>query len=280
MTLGLRRAEHWARLTTDSQYREVERLLKLPRNQAGTTRLLGPQLFFVDGRSCALQHRVIFENQIYAMHSEHKSPRIIDAGANIGMATLYLKQLFPSAKIDTFEADPNIVEVLQKNIDSFGLHDVAVHHAAVSDKTGTVQFVSSGPDSGYVSKSANQASVAVPAVRLSDWLGEPIDFLKLDIEGAECDVILDCLSHLKNVSGIFVEYHSFAGEPQRLPEMLANLQDAGFRIFVQTDYCPPCPLLDPASDLSMDLRLNVFGTQLEGNSARSRGASFEASHAS
>jgi FkbM family methyltransferase len=215
-------------------------------------------MFFVDGRSCALQHRVIFEHRIYAMLCDHANPRTIDAGANIGMAALFFRRLFPSAKIDAFEADPGIVQVLRQNVDSFGLHDVEVHHAAVSDKTGTVQFVSTGLDSRYVSKLANQASMAVPAVRLRDWLDEPIDFLKLDIEGAECDVIIGCLSHLKNVSRIFVEYHSLAAERQQLPEMLANPRDAGFRIFIQTDYCAPCPLLDPASYSAMDLRLNVF----------------------
>jgi precorrin-6B methylase 2 len=227
----------------------VDRLLKLPRKQVGTTRLLGPEMFFVDGRSCALQHLVIFENGIYSMRPDRTNPRIIDAGANIGMATLYLKQLFPSAKIEAFEADPDIVKVLKKNIASFDLHDVTVHHAAASDK-------------------------AVRAVRLRDWLHDPVDFLKLDVEGAECDIIADCESLLKNVSQIFVEYHSLAAEEQRLPEMLATLRNTGFRIFVQTDYCAPSPLLDPVCDNSMDLRLTIFGTQRARlNSVTSRGAS-------
>ena len=279
MTMGLRRIERWVRLATNGHYREVDRLLKLPRKQAGTTRLLGPELFFVDGRSCALQHHVIFERGIYAMRRDHTSPRIIDAGANIGMATLYFKRLFPSAKIDAFEADPGIVQALRKNVASFDLHDVEVHHAAVSDKTGTVEFVSTGLDGGYVSKSDNQASVTVRAVRLRDWLDDPIDFLKLDIEGSECDIITDSQAHLKKVSQIFVEYHSLAAERQVLPEMLAALRNAGFRIFVQTEYCAPRPLLDPACDNSMDLRLNIFGTKVESlGSAMPRDAYFKGSH--
>ncbi len=261
MAIGVRRIKHWMRLATDIHYREFDRLLTLPRKQAGITRLLGPEMFFVDGRSCALQYRHIFEHRCYALQLDSTAPYMLDAGANIGMATLYFKQLFPSAKIDAFEADPGIVEVLRKNVTSFHLRDVKVHHAAVSDKVGDLQFVSTGLDNGYVSRVPNEQTVTVPSVRLRDWLQEPVDFLKLDVEGTECDIIADLRPQLKNVSRIFVDYHSMVAQRQRLPEMLTCLQEAGFRIFIQTDFCPSSPLLDPVSDGPMDMRLDIFGTR-------------------
>jgi len=259
--MAFRRIRHWIRLGIDAHYREIDRLLKLPRRQRGVTRLLGHPMYFIDGRSCALQHRVIFEHGIYALQSGNSVPRILDVGANIGMATVYLKRRFPSARIDAFEADPDIVQVLRQNIALFNLKDVEVHHAAASDKAGSLLFISTGADGGHLSRSAGEG-VAVPAVRLRDWLSEPVDFLKLDVEGAETAIISDCKGRLRNVSKLFVEYHSFANEEQRLPELLEILRDAGFRLFIQTDYCSQSPLDDPVCDGPMDLRLNIFATRL------------------
>jgi len=260
MAIGPRTIRHWALLATDSHYREMDRLLKLPRHTPGMTRLLGAELRFVDGRACALQYRAIFENHSYAAKLHSAAPRIIDAGANIGLATIYFKKAFPRARIDAFEADPRIAEVLRTNVASFDLDDVTVHHAAVSDRTSNLQFVSSGADGGHVARATEQEkTVSVPAVRLRDWLEEPIDLLKMDVEGSESDIIADCRLQLRNVSRLFVEYHSFINERQRLAELFGILGDAGFTTFVQTTYCPPSPLLDPGWGMQLD----IFCTRLD-----------------
>jgi FkbM family methyltransferase len=252
----IRRLKHFASLATDAEYREFHRLLELPRKQPGVTSLLGPELSFVDGRSCALQHLVMFKNNFYAMTSAVDNPRILDAGANIGMASLYFKRMFPKARISAFEADPIIAGVLQKNLSKFGYSDVAVHTVAVSDCTTTMKFSANGSDGGRL---GDGGEISVPVVRMRDWLDGPIDLLKLDIEGEEFKVILDCKDRLENVSKVFVEYHSFESQPQRLPEILTILRDASFRLYVQTDFCPPTPLKDQTDDGGMDLRLNIFG---------------------
>ena len=252
---------HLAKLASDVRYRETTRLLSFPRKQAGTTRLLGPELSFVDGRSCALQYHVMFEKGLYATGIKREAPRIIDAGANIGMATIYFKRLFPDARVITFEADPKIASVLRKNVASFKLQNVEINQAAVTDKEGNLVFVADGADGGHLSPSDDAIGERVSVVRLRDWLEEPTDLLKLDVEGSEVDIIFDCSDHLKNVSKIFVEYHSFARKEEVLPEFLLALRSAGFRIFIQTDYCAPSPLLDQRCDGSMDLRLNIFGVR-------------------
>jgi methyltransferase FkbM-like protein len=229
------RLKHLGKLATDAGYREFHRLLALPRKRPGTTHLLGPPLSFVDGRSCALQHLVIFQHGLYAMSSTVESPRILDAGANIGMATLYLKNLI-----------------------AFGHRDVDLYRVAVSDHAGTKNF---SPDNSDGGRFAVDGEKVVSVVRLRDWLDERVDLLKIDIEGAEFDVILDCRDRLKNVSRLFVEYHSFTSKPQRLPELLTILRDAGYRLYVQTDFCAPSPLKDAFSDNEMDLRLNIFGVR-------------------
>jgi FkbM family methyltransferase len=260
---------HHAKTLFDSKYREINRLLRLPRKQFGTTNLLGPELSFVDGRTCALQYKVIFESHIYAMNRRNPAPRILDVGANIGMATIYFKKCFADARIDAFEADPQITNILRRNVDAFDLTNVTIHNVAASNKIAELEFVSDGSDGGRLIDSEELATstmesaprFSVPAVRLKDWLSEPIDLLKIDIEGAEYDVIADCKDDLRLVRQIFVEYHSFSSRPQVIPEFLGMLRDAGFRLYVQTDYCAPSPLKEPLCDGEMDLRLNIFATQ-------------------
>jgi FkbM family methyltransferase len=254
---------HWGKIVLDSDYRETNRLLNMPRRKAGVTSLLGRQLEFVDGRSCALQYQVIFKNGIYAMKSSIENPRILDAGANIGVASLYFKSAFPKARICAFEADPEIADVLQRNLRAFCHNDVEVHCAGVSNLKSEMKFITDGSDGGRLVTMSDDsaAGLSVPVVRLRDWLIEPVDLLKLDIEGAEFDVVVDCEDRLDNVSNIFVEYHSFSSTRQQLPELLAILRNSGFRLYVQTDFCAQSPLYEVSQSSGMDLRLNIFATK-------------------
>lgn len=62
----------------------------------------------------------------------------------------------------------------------------------------------------------------VPTVRLRDYLKQSVDFLKIDIEGAETQVIQDCSDLLANVKNVFIEYYLFNKDPQEL-NVLINL---------------------------------------------------------
>jgi hypothetical protein len=55
-------------------------------------------------------------------------------------------------------------------------------------------------------------------VRLKEYLDRAgrVDLLKMDIEGAEADVLEDCRGSLGGVQHLFVEYHAYTGQPQRL----------------------------------------------------------------
>ena len=76
--------------------------------------------------------------------------------------------------------------------------------------------------------SAAGTSCQVSTVRLRDYLAQRVDMLKLDIEGAETDVMLDVSDRLRDVHNIFVEYHSFADRPQRLDELTRRAAQTGF----------------------------------------------------
>jgi hypothetical protein len=93
---------------------------------------------------------------------------------------------------------------------SFGHDDVEVTRGAVSDhNNGTMNFAPDHADGGRLAPNGQEE---VKVVRMRDWLNEPIDLLKLDIEGAEFDVIKDCDDRLSIVKCLFVEYHSLASQ--------------------------------------------------------------------
>ena len=56
-------------------------------------------------------------------------------------------------------------------------------------------------------KGEDDPKTTVTCVRLKDLLDDDIDFLKIDIEGAEYAVLKDCSDDLTNVKNLFVEYH-------------------------------------------------------------------------
>ncbi len=86
--------------------------------------------------------------------------------------------------------------------------------------------------------------------------------LKIDIEGAETQVLEDCADVLHHVERIFVEYHSFSNQPQNLHRLLAVLANAGFRYNVQhIGVFSSHPFVKIQSYLNMDNQLNIFAVR-------------------
>ena len=101
----------------------------------------------------------------------------------------------------------------------------------------------------------------VPSVRLRDWLAEPIDLLKLDIEGAELAVLEDCRDRLCNVRAMCVEVHESNPGERKTGAMFDLLTAAGF-VFDVRALTPlpwrsskvPSPFKDPSLNWVATLR--------------------------
>jgi FkbM family methyltransferase len=176
---------------------------------------------------------------------------VIDCGANIGVSLLYIKIRAPHAQVLCFEPNPAARAVLEKNIAANGWEkDVRVLPYALGKKKGTVDFfvdekekTSSGGSIGNHLKNKNQKlnSYSVEVDVLSHYIDHKIDFLKIDIEGPEFDVLEEAAQagKLDSVSLIELEYHHIPGFFTRpLSEMLALLESRGFRTFVESDTLP------------------------------------------
>lgn len=240
------------------QHRELSRLSALPRFQAAETALLGRPLQLVDAASFVFMFGEIFEQQIYRFQARSETPYIIDGGANIGLSALYFKQLYPQSRIIAFEPDEIIFPVLERNLQTFGHADVQLLRRALWSAETKLNFMSEGADGGRVAQVDDQQNQTVRAVRLRDYLDEPVDLLKLDIEGAETEVLIDCADRLENVERLFVEFHSFARQPQTLHRVTGILAEAGFRLHLQLATFSPQPFIRREVYHGMDMQLNIF----------------------
>ena len=248
---------------------ELRRIRKSPRFTNLYTNLLGHRLEILDGLSFFFSYKEIFEQELYAFRADTDVPVIIDAGANIGLSLIYAKQLYPKSHIKAFEADPRVFVTLKRNVENFALENVQLFNQAVWKEEIKLTFSSTGSDDGHIVKDFEQSSslphtFQVDAIRLRDFLLEPVDFLKIDIEGAETVVLKDCSEALKNVKNIFVEYHSFLSEiNQSVDEILGLLKASGFRLQIYSPFTNPKPLLQPPSHSQMDIQLNIFGYRVD-----------------
>jgi FkbM family methyltransferase len=254
----------WRGSAEDPVSTELTRIASLPRYTEFTSRLFGFPLVIPDGASFYACYKEVFGNGIYAFQPSTERPYIIDAGANIGLAVIYFKQHFPASRIVAIEADPVVFSILRQNVSAAGYEGIELVNKALWTSEAGIDFFQEGADAGRIPRTEDAGigpKIRVPTVRLSSFLRTRVDFLKVDIEGAEIDVLSESAPLLRNVEHLFVEYHSFEQEVQRLDTLLALLREQGFRVYVQTCVCPPRPFLERPSHLGMDLQLNIFATR-------------------
>lgn len=143
---------------------------------------------------------------------------VIDVGANIGYYTLIFAQLVgKTGKVFAFEPEPKNFEILKKNIEINNYQNVVVEQKIVSDTSGMIKlFIAEQGIVGHriQQKTNSQKFIEMESIILDDYLkklnlSDKINFIKIDVEGAEPKVlegskeILETSSNLK----IFTEFN-------------------------------------------------------------------------
>lgn len=225
-----------------------------------STRVNGYAFSLPDAPSFVWQYKEIFVDESYMFQNSNESPLILDCGANVGSSCIWFKQFYPKANIIAFEADANVAGYLNKNLSANKVTGVTVINKAVWVHNDTISFSSEGADGGSIVGENKSTQVQIPAIRLKDQLMEhnSIDLLKMDIEGAEYDVLKDCDETLKRVKNIFVEYHDFHNAPQNLSAILQLLEKNNFTYWVASVHHRKHPLMNHPQKGNMNLQLNIY----------------------
>jgi FkbM family methyltransferase len=183
----------------------------------------------------AFLFREVFVDLDYHFVTDVPNPVILDCGSNIGMSVLFFKSLYPQASIIGFEPARQTFELLRHNVDSNHLPDVTVRQCAVGDSETPIAFFETAV-AGSVTASiraprGGEKPVMVPQVRLSQIIDREIDFLKLDVEGAEWNVLNDLVAsgRLRSIRQMVIEYHHhIEPEDDRLSAFLLELERHGY----------------------------------------------------
>ena len=165
-------------------------------------------------------------------------PRILDIGANIGLASLYFLSRWPATRLTAWEPNPEAFDLLNRNVRS-EMHPEAelnIEAKALSDSDGPVQFLvpAGNPTAVYAgipregsapdSASRNVMVMAADAARI---FAGPADLLKLDIEGHEYAVLEHAVPNSSEIRSLAVEFHRVGRNRERVERLVTRLVDEG-----------------------------------------------------
>lgn len=239
---------------------ELARINLLPPFKIGTANVFEKPFKFHHGGSFVSTYKELFEANIYEFKPSETSRTILDCGANMGLSVLYFSRKYPNHKIIAFEPDEKIFGILKENVETFQLKNVELHKKAVWTKFETLRFFTDGGMGGRIENEyQNQTPTLIEAVPLLDYLSPDVDFLKIDIEGAEDEVLRSCDSELAKVNHIFFEYHNNIHKRQTFHELLELVQNQGFHYYIKESATRQKPFVDNQLICeSFDMAINVF----------------------
>jgi FkbM family methyltransferase len=161
---------------------------------------------------------------------------VVDLGGNIGLATLWFAREFPGARFTTIEADPANADVLERVVALNRVGTSAtVLRAAGGVRSGSLELVA-----GLGGRSHSAANIqggadasriiTVPMIDVLPILAEA-DFLKMDIEGGEWEILSDPRFAGTGLKALCMEFHRY-GCPTDDPTSAVTqlLHAAGFSV--------------------------------------------------
>jgi len=172
----------------------------------------------------------------HAYYVEGIEPKlIVDAGAHIGLVSLYFAQVYPQARILAYEPDQENFALLTKNVQENQLTQVSCINAAIAPKSGEITlqepiFTNEWRSGVGIIKGGwrgilHTRGFQVLAVGINEIL-QGVDLVKMDIEGMEYEVVEQ--AELKDTATIMIEVHPRKGK--QVGKIERKLQEAGFEV--------------------------------------------------
>lgn len=175
--------------------------------------------------------RCHYMRYFYSLFEQQPPKYILDAGANVGFATVLFKLLWPDATVVSLEPDPDNFAMLQRNTQGF--KNVHAVNAGLWGRSADIVLAGSHGYWGRVFREAKGGEKGMPAHSVQDIakkLGIPaFDFVKIDIEGAEGMVFAPGgdFDWIKQARAVTLEVHDFFAGYFGLTEVTSRV-DAAF----------------------------------------------------
>lgn len=176
---------------------------------------------------------------------------VVDVGANVGLVTTALLRRFPGATVHAFEPTPETAAVLRTRLG--GDPRVVINEVALAATAGTASFrvdqhTHGGGSNSLLAHTENFAtrastdryrSVEVATTTLDAYVAERgierVDLVKLDVEGAELQVLegaagLLARSAIDVIASEVRFVPDYEGQPL-IDDLVAHLRGSGYRLF-------------------------------------------------
>jgi FkbM family methyltransferase len=158
---------------------------------------------------------------------------VVDAGGHVGLFSLLVSA--HAGRVLTLEAHPANFALLTENVARNEARNVEPRHRALWRENGHVQLVEGAETSSGSIVGGRGTTFEVEAETLDFIVAAsgPVDLLKLDIEGAEFDVLEHASdATLRQISAVVAELH-LEGQVERLAPTVERLRRSGFTVVVR-----------------------------------------------
>ncbi len=184
----------------------------------------------------------IYDDARFPIHAEDV---VVDIGGHIGGFAIRAAKLATHGQVFVYEASSKNYTLLEKNRQLNNADNLHIHNKAVSHQTGEMKFYipSENGALGSLMQETDSPVETVQATTLTDIVQDnnlkQIDYLKVDVEGAEYDILLNCPAEtLAKVLRIVMEYHEFEGDERSHRDLVNLLQAHGFHVAVEDGIFP------------------------------------------
>ncbi len=165
---------------------------------------------------------------------------VVDVGAHIGYYTLLFSKIVgEKGKVFSFEAEPTNFKILKRNIEYNDCKNVICVNKAVSNKSDKIKLYTSNNSSAgnRFFETNNSKSIIIESITLDNYFKtflDDIDFIKLDIQGAEPLAIEGMKSIIKNNKKLIIMQEWWPDGIKKLKRdpknHLKELTDMGFKL--------------------------------------------------
>ena len=178
----------------------------LKRSKSNFTTVLGHKMYLDSKDPLLLSINHVYESfETMLIQKEIKRENVVlDIGAHIGYYTLiFAKLVGKNGKVYAFEPEPTNFDLLKKNVEINGYKNVVLINKAVSNKNGKTKLYlgkENTADHRIYKSDDSRKFIEIETVKLDDYFKNhrKVDFIKMDVQGAEYSVLQGMSKLLKN----------------------------------------------------------------------------------